>query len=194
MLLMCGLSRAVPDRGRAESLYRLHPGGPASWQDVWVLSSDPLHLTRRRFLALSSGLAGLAVATGCGVPAIEDTPDPVLELIRAAERDARDFAAADASHGAHRDAILRIADVRRVHAERLAELVEPSAEPDVPESTPAAETEADLACPPVDEVRSRLRADAGGAAEVAAASEGIRAELTGAVSAACTAAVEVLLS
>lgn len=157
-----------------------------------MLSSAPVALTRRRFLTVSSGAVGLMVATGCAVPALEGTPDPVLELIRAAERDSREFAAADASHGTYLDAIRRIADVRRIHAERLGELFEQ------PQDAATDEASADPAppatCPPVEEVRSRLRADAAGAAEVALASDEIRAELTGAVSAACTAAVEVLLS
>jgi hypothetical protein len=49
-------------------------------------------------------------------------------------------------------------------------------------------------CPPAEEVRSRLRADAADAAGAAAATEGARAEIAGAVSAACTAAVEVELA
>ena len=165
-----------------------------------MLNSDPPGLSRRRFLAASTGMVGLAVVTSCGVPTDEDTPDPVLDLIRAAERDAREFGAADASHGTYRDAIRRIADVRRVHAERLGELVERPVEAGAQEPTATtaatAETESETnpVCPPVDEVRSRLFADAGGAAEVAVTSEGVRAELTGAVSAACTAAAEVLLS
>lgn len=195
---MCGLSRAVPDRGRAESLYRLHPLTPAPWQDVGVLSSAPVALSRRRFLTVSCGAVGLVVATGCAVPALEGSPDPVLDLIRAAERDAREFAAADASHGSYLDAIRRIADVRRVHAERLGELVEfpqgtAAGGTDGADASPAAPA-TPAVCPPVDEIRSRLRADAAGAADVASASDEVRAEITGAVSAACTAAVEVLLS
>ena len=157
-----------------------------------MLSSAPVALTRRRFLTVSSGAVGLMVASGCAVPALEGTPDPVLELIRAAERDAREFAAADASHGTYLDSIRRIADVRRVHAERLVELVDQPQDTTTDEAT--AEPTSPVQCPPVDEVRSRLRADAAGAADVASASDEFRAELTGAVSAACTAAVEVLLS
>ena len=157
-----------------------------------MLNSDPPGLSRRRFLAASTGMVGLAVVTSCGVPTDEDTPDPVLDLIRAAERDAREFGAADASHGTYRDAIRRIADVR----ELVERPVEAGAQEPTATTAATAETESETnpVCPPVDEVRSRLLADAGGAAEVAVTSEGVRAELTGAVSAACTAAAEVLLS
>lgn len=154
-------------------------------------SSAPAALTRRRFLAASAGVVGLAVSTGCAAPGTDTSPDPVLEMIRSAQRDAREFAAADASHGAYVDALRRTADVRRIHAERLGELV------DHPQETAPAEpgtaAPAPAYCPPVEEVRTRLRADAGRASEVAVGSDGIRAELTGAVSAACTAALEVLL-
>jgi hypothetical protein len=115
----------------------------------------------------------------------------VLELVLAAERDAREFAAADASHGKYVDALNRLAEVREIHARRLEELlVRPrDAEP----SPPVAAPEEPVTCPPVDEVRTRMRSDAAQATSVALDAEGIRAELAGAVSAACVAAVEVLL-
>lgn len=155
-----------------------------------MLRSTPLPLTRRRFLAVSSS-AGLLMATGCALQKPEGTPDPVVELLLAAQRDAREFAAADSSHGQYVHALKRISEVRGVHAQRLEELVRtPSAtESDVPD--PA--SEAPVVCPPVDEIRARLRSDADQARAVAVNSQGIRAELTGSVSAACVSAVEVLL-
>lgn len=157
-----------------------------------MLSSSPVALSRRRFLAVSSGVVGLAVATGCAVPTADDSPDPILELIRAAERDAREFAAADASHGKYADALRRLAEVRRIHAERLGELVDDPAASGTAATTPPPGAAA--SCPPIAEVRTRLRGDADQAAGVAVAADGARAELTGSVSAACTAAVEVELS
>lgn len=155
--------------------------------------SSPVTLSRRRFLAASAGVMGAVAVTGCTGEEGDGVSDPVVELIRAAERDAREFAAADTSHGKYVDALRRIADVRRIHAERLAELVETP-----PESTAAITTTAEpdsvVTCPPVGDVRARLRTDSGHASEVALESEGIRAELTGSVSAACITAVEVLLA
>lgn len=158
--------------------------------------SSPVTLSRRRFLAASAGVMGAVAVTGCTGEEGDGVSDPVVELIRAAERDAREFAAADTSHGKYVDALRRIADVRRIHAERLAELVELVETP--PESTAATTTTAEpdsvVTCPPVGDVRARLRTDSGHASEVALESEGIRAELTGSVSAACITAVEVLLA
>lgn len=180
-----------PDRGRAGPLYRLAPRDPDPWQDVGVPHYPPLVLTRRRFAAVAIGAAGLALAAACG-SAAEDTPDPILELIDAAERDARELAAADASHGERVSGLRRIAEARRVHAERLGELVVDPRTPD--EATDSPGSQPDAVCPPVDEVRRRLRADAERAGEVAVNSEGSRAEVTAAVAAACTAAVEVVLA
>src|SRR5699024_2114781 len=119
-----------------------------------------------------------------------DRPDPLLGLLEAAERDARELAAADASHGDRVGALRRIADVRRVHAERLTAIVERPED----DATPTPVPPDPPVCPPADEVRSRLRADAADAAGAAATTEGAGAEIAGAVSAACTAAVEVELA
>ncbi|MFD2393597.1 twin-arginine translocation signal domain-containing protein [Dietzia aerolata] len=186
------LSGAYPDRGRAGSLYRLGASrcALAGCRGAILL---PVTLSRRRFLAASAGVMGAVAVTGCTGEEGDGVSDPVVELIRAAERDAREFAAADTSHGKYVDALRLIADVRRIHAERLAELVETP-----PESTAATTTTAEpdsvVTCPPVGDVRARLRTDSGHASEVALESEGIRAELTGSVSAACITAVEVLLA
>lgn len=160
-----------------------------------MLRSSPAALSRRRFLAVSAGTVGtvgLMATTGCAVPALDNTPDPILDLVLAAQRDAREFTAADDSHGGYVDALHRIGEARRVHAERLEAVLERPRDPET--VTPSAEPQAVVACPPVEEVRARLRADAAKATDVAVTAEGIRAELTGAVSAACTTAVEVLLT
>lgn len=184
------LADTVPGRGRAASLYRLAAPIPDPWQDVGVPHSAPVALSRRRFVAAAAGVAGLAVTAGCALPAVTDDPDRLIDLLDAAERDAREFAAADASHGEWTGPLRRIAEVRRVHAERLSEIVErPTAE-----GQPSTSPGAPAVCPPVAEVRARLRGDAAGAAEVAVASKGARAEIAGAVSAACTAAAEVELA
>ena len=152
--------------------------------------SVPADLSRRQFIAAAAAAAGLAVAGGCALPAGIGHPDALIGLLDAAERDARELAAADASHGERAGALRRIADARRIHAQQLADLVE---RPDGDQRlTPSSASP--LVCPPVEEVRARLRVDAAGAAEAAAASEGARAEIAGAVSAACTAAVEVELA
>lgn len=153
-----------------------------------MLRSAPAALSRRRFLTVSTGTVGLVLAAGCAAPSPDDAPDPVLELIRAAERDARQFAAADGGHGGYSEAIRRIGQARRIHAERLNGLLGSGASGT---STPATEP---AVCPPVEEVRARLRADADRAGAVALESDGVRAELTGSVSAACAAAEQVLLS
>lgn len=183
---------AGPDRGQAGLLYRLDTRDPAPWQDVGVPHSPTVVLTRRRFIAVAAGATGLALTAACGTgPAVGD-PDPILELLGAAERDARELAAADASHGDRAGALRRIADARRIHAERLGELIgEPQAAEEMSDS-PAPDSAA--VCPPVDEVRRRLRADAKHAGEIAVSSEGARAEIAAAVAAACTAAVEVVLA
>lgn len=190
MLLECGLADSVPGRGRAASLYRLAAPFSDPWQDVGVPHSAPVVLSRRQFAVAAAGVAGLAVAGGCALPTVTDRPDPLLGLLEAAERDARELAAADASHGDRVGALRRIADVRRVHAERLTAIV------DRPEddATPTPVPPDPPVCPPADEVRSRLRADAADAAGAAATTEGAGAEIAGAVSAACTAAVEVELA
>lgn len=191
---MCGLLRALPDHGRAGSLYRLCPRVPAPWQDVGVPSPAPTALPRRTFLAVSTGAVGLVVTSACSVPDTHKAPDAVLELIRAAERDALEFGAADASHGTYVDTLRRLADIRRIHAERLSELIEqPAGTAETGAAVPTSDAGPPVTCPPVDEVRTRLRTDASHAGEVAVGSVGVRAELTGSVSAACTAALEVLL-
>lgn len=149
-------------------------------------------LTRRRFVAASAGLAGLAAAGGCALPEPTREPDPFGALAEAAARDARELGAADASHGSDAARLRRIADVRRVHADHLtAEVLRLDPEGSATGDEPPPAT---AVCPPIGEVRERLRADARRAAEQAAASEGYRAELAAAVSAACTAAVEVVLA
>lgn len=191
MLLASGLVGADPGRGRAGSLYRPAADSPAPWQDVGVPLPAPAPLSRRRFVAAAAGVAGLVAAGGCGLPAVDDAPDPLLELAEAAGRDADELAVADASHGESVAPLRLIADARRVHAERLYEEIarqrDADAEPPREILRPAP------VCPPLEEVRSRLRADARRAAEVAAGTEGYRASLVAAVSASCTAAVEVVL-
>ncbi|AWH92241.1 hypothetical protein [Dietzia lutea] len=152
--------------------------------------SAPVVLSRRRFVGAAVGVTGLAVAGGCALPAVVDRPDPLIPLIDAAARDARELAAADATHGGRVGALRRIADARRVHADALAELADTA---DEGEDQPVAPAPLPV-CPSVDEVRARLRADAALAADVAAAIDGARAEIAGAVSAACTAAAEVVLA
>lgn len=152
-------------------------------------SSSPL--SRRRFVASTVGVAGLMVAGGCALPTADDEPDPLIELAEAAVRDAEELAAADAAHGEDVARLRRVADARRVHAQRLHEEIslrrsgddEPYRE--ILQPAPV--------CPPLEDVRIRLRADARRAAEVAVDAEGYRAELVAAVSAACTAAVQVVL-
>lgn len=152
--------------------------------------SAPVVLSRRRFVGAAVGVTGFAVAGGCALPAVVDRPDPLIPLIDAAARDARELAAADATHGDRVGALRGIADARRVHAGALAELADTADEGAAQPVTPAPPP----VCPPVDEVRSRLRADAALAADVAAETDGARAEIAGAVSAACTAAAEVVLA
>lgn len=155
-------------------------------------SSSPTLMSRRRFLGVTAGAAGLLAAPGCALPEPDDTPDPVLDLVLSAERDAREFAAADSAHGDHVGALHRLADVRRIQAGQLeAALTSPR---QTPTPAPSADSPEPVRCPPVDEVRTRLRADIATATEVALAESGIRAELAGAVAASCTAAVEVLLT
>lgn len=180
----------VPGRGRAASLYRLAATISDPWQDVGVPRTAPVVLSRRQFVVAAAGVAGLAVATGCALPTVSDPTDTLLGLLDAAERDARELAAADASHGEWAGDLRRIGEVRRVHAERLAGIVRRPTEEGQPTTAPGGP----VVCPPVAEVRSRLRADAAGAAEAATLSEGARAEIAGAVSAACTAAAEVELT
>lgn len=197
MLLACGLAESVPGRGRAGSLYRLVVDSPAPWQDVGVPHSAPVVLTRplsrRRFVAVTAGVTAVAATAGsCSLPATIGDPDPLTELAEAAHRDTVQFAAADASHGDQVRALHRLAEVRRVHADRLDLLATP-----LPgELTPSTEesVDAQIICPPLAEVLSRLRGDASRAAEVAVVVEGPRAELAASVSAACTAAVEVVLA
>ena len=197
MLLACGLTGSVPDRGRAGSLYRLVVESPAPWQDVGVPHSAPINLTRpfsrRRFIAVTAGATALSASVGgCSTPSSLGGPDPLQEIADAAHRDAVQFAAADASHGDRVQILHKLAEVRRVHAERLLQMREQPS-PDVTPSAPGAE-QAPPVCPPLDEVRSRLRGDASRATEVAVADEGPRAALTASVAAACVAAVEVVLA
>ncbi|MBS7547516.1 hypothetical protein [Dietzia massiliensis] len=154
--------------------------------------SAPVVLSRRRFVGAAVCVTGFAVAGGCALPAVVDRPDPLIPLIDAATRDARELAAADATHGDRVGALRRIADARRMHADALAGLTDTADEGEGEEqpATPAPPP----VCPPVDEVRARLRADAALAADVAAEIDGARAEIAGAVSAACTAAAEVVLA
>ena len=155
--------------------------------------SSPAVLSRRRFVAAATGVAGIvgsAAVGGCALPTETDRPDPLLDLLRAAERDARELAAADVSHGDRAGALRRVGDVRRIHAERLAEIVvRPAGEA---QGTPTQASPP--VCPPVGEVRSRLRSDAAAAAAAATEAEASRAEIAGAISAACTAAVDVELA
>lgn len=177
--------------------------------------SAPVHLSRRRFVATAAGLVGLAVAGGCAVPSPNRDPDPLIRLAENAARDARELVVANESHGSSAGALRRLADVRRVHAEHLTDEVERAASGDlfgsaesdgaggvpgvgsgessVPGSATSA-TSVDPVCPPVDQVRARLHADSRSAAEVAVSAEGYRAELAAAVSASCTAALEVVLA
>ncbi|MDV8000428.1 hypothetical protein [Rhodococcus sp. IEGM 1408] len=153
-------------------------------------SSPPV--SRRRFVASTVGVAGLVVAGGCALPTVDDEPDPLLRLAAAAERDALELGAADASHGEDAARLRRVADARRVHAEQLSAEIRRLA----PEAAPTngVEPTPPAVCPPIGEVRIRLRDDAKRAAEVAVASRGHRAALASSVSAACTAAVEVALA
>ena len=55
-----------------------------------MLSSSPVALSRRRFLAVSSGVVGLAVATGCaqiktGAPARSERVAKYKQLLRIEE-------------------------------------------------------------------------------------------------------------
>lgn len=151
-------------------------------------------LSRRRFVGVTVGATGLLAAGGCALPSSVVEPDPLLELAESARRDAEQFSAADALHGDHVRALHRLAAVRRTHADRLDELtgglltaVTSTPGPERDPGTPAV-------CPPIDEVRSRLRDDAVRAADVVVDLEDTRAEVVAAVSAACTAAVEVVLA
>ncbi|MFL0578455.1 hypothetical protein [Dietzia sp. 179-F 9C3 NHS] len=166
-------------------------------------------LSRRHFVAVTAGVAGLVAAGGCTLPEPEREPDPLLHLAKAADRDARELAAADASHGGDVGRLRRIGEVRRVHSERLsAEIrrVDPPGDDDESGTDDGAAVDEQAGnagsgdagpaavCPPIGEVRERMRADARRAAEVAASATGYRAELAAAVSAACVAAVEVVLA
>ena len=151
-------------------------------------------LSRRRLLAVGAGTAGLALVGGCALPADDRGPDPLLELLEAAARDAREFAVADVSHGDHVTALRALAETRRLHAERLGDLGEQLSPRVDAGATGSAAPAPDPVCPPVELVRDRLRADARAAAEVAAGSDGRRAEVVAAVSAACAAAAEVVLA
>ena len=149
-------------------------------------------VSRRRFVAVAAGATGFLVAGGCSIPLVDDDPDRLRLLAEAADRDARQLAAADASHGEDVARLRRIGEARRVHADRLtAELDRPA-----PDDAPSDGVDPDqpAICPPIGEVRARLRDDARRAAEVAVDSRGYRAELAAAVSAACTTAVEVTLA
>ncbi|HJC30142.1 MAG TPA: hypothetical protein H9759_12190 [Candidatus Dietzia intestinipullorum] len=165
----------------------------------------PTPLTRRGFMTASAGLVGLLSSGGCATSTTESEPDPLRRLADAATRDARELAAADASHGSDADRLRRIGGVRAVHAERLTDEIEREAgglqsltdavgSSGSAAPSPGRDDAAPAVCPPTDEVRRRLRADAGEAAEAAISAEGYRAELAAAVSAACTAALEVVLS
>ncbi|MDX2355603.1 twin-arginine translocation signal domain-containing protein [Dietzia sp. PP-33] len=162
-------------------------------------SSPAAPVSRRRFVAVSAVVTGLAAVGGCALPVVDDAPDPLVQLAEAADRDARELAAADVSHGDDVARLRRIAEARRTHFERLsAEIGRQTTTGEAPPDDVATEdgvaTDRPVTCPPVEEVRARLREDARRAAEVAVDSRGSRAEVTAAVSAACTAAVEVVLA
>lgn len=192
MLLALLLVGADPGRGRAGSLYRLRAGSSDPWQDVGVPIAYPVPVSRRRFVAVTAGATGLLFAGGCSLSPIDDEPDPLRLLAEAADRDARQLVAADASHGDDVARLRRIGEARRVHADRLAAEITRLA----PDESPSdgVEPGPPATCPPIGEVRARLREDAKRAAEVAVDSRGYRAELAAAVSAACTTAVEVTLA
>ncbi|GAA1052954.1 MAG: hypothetical protein Q7T31_07375 [Dietzia sp.] len=155
-----------------------------------VSSTTPV--SRRRFVAVTAVATGVAAAGGCALPLVDDEPDPLVPLAAAAARDAREFAAADASHGDDVARLHRMADARRTHAERLSAEIGPTDAGETPSDGAAAGPPA--ICPPIGEVRTRLRDDARRAGEVAVAARGERAALAAAVSAACTTAVEVVLA
>lgn len=155
---------------------------------------SPTPLSRRRFVAVTAGLAGLFVTGGCTLPEATPEDDPLERLARAAARDARELAAADASHGSDAARLRRVGGVRGTHSDRLAAEVDRRNTNPAGGPGPGPDDDATPICPPIDEVRTRLRNDAADAAEVAAESEGYRAELATAVSAACTAALEVVLA
>jgi len=149
-------------------------------------------LTRRGFITVTAGVAGLAVGAGCTSEPPGEHTDPLRELFEAADRDAREFAAADASHGDYADALRTLAEIRQVHATWLGRFLE-APPPANGTSTPQS-AGVEAVCPPVVEVRQRLGEDAGQAGDVAVSSRGERAEVAAAVAAACTTAVEVVLS
>ncbi|HMT48802.1 hypothetical protein [Dietzia sp. UBA5065] len=154
--------------------------------------SAPAPLSRRRFVGLTAGVGGLVAAGGCTPPRAADEPDPLQQLADAAERDARELAAADATHGEDVARLRRIADARRTQAERLSAEIRRLAPEGTAEGT--AETGPPPVCPPIGQVRARMRDDARRAGEVAESSRGYRSELAASVSAACTAALEVVLA
>lgn len=155
--------------------------------------SSTVPVSRRRFVAVTAVATGLVVAGGCAVPLVDDEPDPLLELAEGADRDARELAAANASHGDDVARLHRIADARRTHAEQLSAEIGPTDSTEAPSNGAEADPPPAI-CPPIGEVRTRLRDDARRAGEVAVASRGSRAELAAAVSAACATAVEVVLA
>ena len=157
-----------------------------------MLEPSRLLVTRRRLLVATAGLAGLTAVGGCALPEPEREPDVLLPLAAAADRDALELAAADATHGSDVPRLHRIAEVRRIHAARLTEEIrrmDPPGDDHGEENLREAPV-----CPPLADVRERLRSDARRAGEVAVAAQGYRAELAAAVAAACTAAAEVVLA
>ncbi len=154
-------------------------------------------LSRRRFVAASAAATGLVAIGGCALPSPAPEVDPLIPVAEAARRDAREFAAADASHGADVSRLRQLAEVRRVHADRLDGEIARSAGSDASIASgddPPFEADTAPVCPPLGEVRSRLRTDGRVAADVAVAASGYRAELTAAIAAACVSAVEVVLA
>lgn len=148
-------------------------------------------LTRRAFGALAAGTAGVALVGGCGPDETRTEADPLRSLAESARRDAAEFSAADASAGSAAPALRSLGGIRRQHAERLGEEI---ARLD-PEGARAASPTAPAAtCPPVADVRTRLRDEARAARDAAASATGYRAALAASISACCLAAAEVVLA
>lgn len=158
--------------------------------------SGPL-LSRRRFVAASAAATGLVAVGGCALPSLVPEADPLIPVAEAARRDAREFAAADDSHGADVSRLRQLAAVRRVHADRLDAEIARSAGSDTPSATsdgPPSGVDTATACPLIGDVRVRLRTDGRVAGDVAVAASGYRAELAAAIAASCVSAVEVVLA
>jgi len=152
--------------------------------------------------AVGTGL-GATTLTSCASGGDEDAPDALLPLAEAAARDAAELAAAGDGRPREEAARLqRVAGARRVHAETLrAEIARlaPSSSGSPATGTPApagaggTPAAGAVTCPPLAEVRDRLRRDAELARGVATRATGYRSSLAASVSAACTSAAEVVL-